>query len=367
MARSKKIIHQITKSDVKKCWDFGLKYFLDESKSIQNRTVGQNRGVGGILDSFSNKIVEIAVCSEIEKMNKKIKCVPDFEIHKLAKGKTEPDVFKIIEKKTERNPNLYVEIKNITNSDNWLGPKSDEVSSILNNVSGIKRKKDMYYVYGEIKDAKRVNNESRKSSVLGAYLKHLLPNDITLKEFHSIRDLSVEIKYVFTIKDIEKYGTKFPKGGFMTNPEIFSELKTSTKKRILKNMKNKVYKNVPIKNNTLPRYAGTYINKKGSTKTKILPYPKPFGDTKFTGKIEMCIEKRSTRVNRYFHCLSTVKFSNKVLGTWKFKKGDVVNYKIFHSGWDPELRKNNTFVARRNNKITSKMGPRRLKEIARKI
>jgi len=152
-----RIIHKISKKDVQKSWEFGLKYYLDNTKSIQNRTVGQNRGLGGILDSFMNKIVEIAVCKELEKLNKKIKCMPDFEIHKLKKGKTEPDVFKILEKgqKVPRDPNLYVEIKYITDADNWLGPKADEIESIMKNVYEITDTKKMFYVYGEIIDSKK--------------------------------------------------------------------------------------------------------------------------------------------------------------------------------------------------------------------
>ena len=132
---AKKIIHEITDSEVQQCWEFGLNYFLNSKKSIQNRTVGQNRGVGGILDSFMNKIVEIAVCKELSRLNKKITCLPDFEIHALNKGKTEPDVYKVVEKnsKKERNPKVYVEIKNISDADNWLGPKADEIESIMKN------------------------------------------------------------------------------------------------------------------------------------------------------------------------------------------------------------------------------------------
>lgn len=370
MSAPKKIIHRITEEEMLECWKFGLKYFLDPTKSIQNRTVGQNRGLGGILDSFMNKIVESAVCKEIEKLNKDIKCFPDFEIHKLKKGKTEPDIFKIKDEDAteKRDPNLYVEIKYITDSDHWLGPKADEVESILNNEYGITDKAKMFYVYGEIVDAKRTSND-RESSILGAYLKKFLPKDGILKKFHSIRNLSVEIKYVFSIKDIEKFGVHFPAGGYMTNPEIFSEPAKSTRKRILKKMNENVYTSVPTNGKKFPRETGTFLTKTVSGKSKKirLPYPDPFGDVKFSGEIELHRENHSSTVNHFFRCLSKVTVSHKVLGNWKFNKGDVWNYKIMHSGRDPELRKNNTFVARRNKKVTEKLCASRLKEIARKI
>ncbi len=361
------IIHKITDSEVKECWEFGLKYFLDNKKPIQNRTVGQNRGVGGILDSFMNKIVEIAFCSELSKLNKKIECLADFKIHALNKGKTEPDVFKVFEKKQkkERNPNVYVEIKNITDADNWLGPKADEIESIQNNDYGITDTKKMFYVYGEIVDSNHDSND-RFSSILGAYLKRLIPTDSVLKKFHNISDLSVEIKYVFSVHDIQNLGVSFPKGGYMVNPEIFVEPAKTTKVRILKNMKSNQYKKMNITNKFLPKETGAFITKVGSKKIR-LPYPKSFGDTKFTGKIEMYEQKLLSLINHFFYCSTDVTISNNVLGTWNFKQGDIQNYKITYSGQDPELRKNNTFVARRNKKITDKLCPNRLSEIAKSI
>jgi hypothetical protein len=362
-----KIIHKITTSEVKQCWEFGLKYFLDNKKSIQNRTVGQNRGVGGILDSFMNKIVEIAVCSELSKLNKNIECLADFEIHTLRKGKTEPDVFKVLEKKQnkERNPYVYVEIKNITDADNWLGPKADELESIQNNDYGITDTKKMFYVYGEIIDSKKDSND-RYSSILGAYMKKLIPKDPILKKFHDISNLSVEIKYVFSVNDIQNLGVPFPKGGFMVSPEIFDEPAKATKIRIVNNMKSGQYKKMKIKKKSFPKETGAFLTTSGGKKTR-LPYPKSFGDIEFNGKIEMYEEKRSSLVNHFFRCLSDVVISSDVLGDWVFKKGDVQNYKITYSGRDPELRKNNTFVARRNKKITAKLCAKRLSEIAKGI
>ncbi|MDF2424548.1 MAG: hypothetical protein OPY03_04540, partial [Nitrosopumilus sp.] len=48
--------------------------------------------------------------------------------------------FKIKEKgqPKKRDPHVYVEIKNITDGDNWLGPKADELESIQSNEYGIK-------------------------------------------------------------------------------------------------------------------------------------------------------------------------------------------------------------------------------------
>ena len=99
----KECIYKITEEDLDKCWEFSLKYYLDETKAVYNRRVGSARGVGGILDSFFLKIIEIAVCKRLEELSKQdIEIPPDLEIRPLKKGKTEPDVYKIVDKKNKR-------------------------------------------------------------------------------------------------------------------------------------------------------------------------------------------------------------------------------------------------------------------------
>ena len=86
--------YKITKKDLDRCWKFSLKYYLDETKSTTIRSVGSNRGVGGIIDSFFMKILEVAVCKTLEELSvQDIEIPPDYEIRKLKKGKTEPDVY----------------------------------------------------------------------------------------------------------------------------------------------------------------------------------------------------------------------------------------------------------------------------------
>lgn len=369
MTKQNRITHKITKNELNRCWKFALKYFLDNKKDIANRTGGEKRGVGGVLDSFMNKIIEIAVCKEMSKLNTNIECSTDFKVHQLYKNRTEADIIRVIEKnnKKPRDPKIYVEIKNISSADNWLGPKSDEIDSIKKNRYQITDTKKMFYVYGEIVDSKRSKND-RQSSILGIYLKKLIPNDPTLKMFHDISNLSVEIKYVFSVYDIQTLGVSFPKGGYLISPEIFNEPAKSRKTRFLKNL-NK-YTKMNIQKKILPRETGAFITKtkENSEKPTIrLPYPESFGDITFSGKIEMYEQKLSTVINHFFHCLTNVKVSSDVLGNWTFKKGDVQNYKIIYMGQNPELKKDNIFIARRNQKITAKLCAKRLANIAKKI
>ena len=128
-----KFTYKITKKDLDRCWEFSLKYYLNEKKVVNNRRVGSNRGVGGIIDSFFLKILEVGVCKKLEELSAQdIKIPPDFEIRPLKKGRTEPDVYKIIDKKTgkERDPNFYVEAKNLERNHNWVGPTKKEFRNL---------------------------------------------------------------------------------------------------------------------------------------------------------------------------------------------------------------------------------------------
>ena len=90
-------------------------------------------------------------------------------------------------------------------TDDWFGPKNSELKSIKKSVFGIKNTKKIYYIYCQIKDRK---GQSRKSSPLGTWLKHIVKNDGGLEKFHNVKDLFVEFSYVFTASDIDRHGTK---------------------------------------------------------------------------------------------------------------------------------------------------------------
>jgi len=335
------LTYKITKKDLDRCWKFSLKYYLDETKSTTIRSVGSDRGVGGIIDSFFMKILEVAVCKTLEELSvQDIEIPPDFEIRKLKKGKTEPDVYKIIDKKTgkERDPNFYVEAKNLMRNHNWVGPKKHELDSITDNEFGIKDKKKMYYFWCEINDSKFDPAHSRKSSLVGSYLRNISPKNKHLKPFHSYRNMSVKILFVHTVLQIEQ-GIFFPKKSIFADPDFITnedECKKFKKKH---------------DNNDLTGYRKTTV-------TKTFPNPKvyhgkknhsllkTFGKIKFTGNVEMYLKKNQSSKKYFFKCNTPVKITSNV-GTWKLKKGDFRCYHIKPSGQYAEMRDDNYFLPRR--------------------
>lgn len=356
------IIYKITLEDMKKCWKFALEYYLDESKPIKDRTNFQKRGLGGITDSFLNKIVEIAVCKKLHEINPKKEFKTDFEIHPLTKKRTEPDIIKIIEKnRAIPDPKLYVEIKNLGDTDDWFGPKSSELKSIKKNVFGVSDTKKMYYIYCEIKDR---NGQSRKSSPLGAWLKNIVKNDTDLKKFHSVKDLFVQFSYVFTVSDIDFHGTTLKEGTAIPDTNIFPTVKERTKNSILKKINDAELKKIKLNGNKLPKITASRLNK-----TTWLPYPEALGSFKFTGKLEVFLVKMKTVRNCWIRCITDVTVNNDVLGTpcGSFKKDQIVLFKVMQKGEITKKNSTDRFVARCNQQKISNFQPERLSEIAKNI
>ena len=333
-------IYKITEEDLDKCWEFSLKYFLDETKPVFNRRVGSARGVGGILDSFFFKIIEIAVCKNLEALSvQDIEIPPDLEIRPLKKGKTEPDVYKIVDKKTKdtRDPKVYVEVKQLQSNHNWVGPTKKELDSISENEFGINDERKMYYFWCEIKDSNSDAKAKRKSSLLGSYLKHLAPNNPHLVSFHDFADMYVEIKFVHTVAEIKK-GIFFPEDTVLADPEVFTQEGTSTFKKKYGQGDLSNYDKIPA--------TGTFPEPKVYSGKKEHSLLKFFGEIKFTGDIEMYLKKDQASKKYLFVCSTPVKVTSDI-GKWEFKKDEIWCYAISPSGAFPKLRNDNYLQPRR--------------------
>jgi hypothetical protein len=347
---------------MKKCWKFAMDYYLDDSKPINDRTNGQKRGLGGIFDSFLNKIIEIAVCKKLHEINSKKQFKTDFEIHPLTKKKTEPDIIKIIEKKrTDQNPKLYVEIKNLGETDDWFGPKTSELKSIKTNVYGIKDLKKIYYIYCQIKDQK---GQSRESSPLGTWLKHIVKKDAGLEKFHNVKDLFVEFSYVFTASDIDRYGTVLKEGTPMPDTDVFPSVSERTKGTILKKIQNNELEKIKLKHNVLPKLTASR-----QAETEWLSYPESLGNFTFTGKLQAFKVELKTVRNIWIKCITDVIVRNDVLGdpVGSFKKDQIVLFRLKQKGEIYKKNSTDRFVARCNKQKIEHFHPNRITEIAQNI
>ena len=104
------------------------------------------------------------------------------------------------------NPSIdgaTVEAKLLEKNHNWVGPTKKELDSISSNEFGINDKGRMYYFWCEINDSNADAEHPRQSSLLGSYLKSLLPKNDSLKSFHAYRKMSVKIKFIHTVTEIK--------------------------------------------------------------------------------------------------------------------------------------------------------------------
>lgn len=335
--------YQIKQEDLDRCFNFAVKYHLDETKLGTNRTTGQYRGLGGIIDSFIiGKLIEIGVSKIIENSSNK-SCLLDFEIHELNKENiSDPDITGISEKNQKRFPNLYIEIKNISEGDRWIGLTSEQFSTILSNKLVQNDSKKVVLIYASL--IKR--SENGNIDPLGVFLKSKINMDL-LKKFCNVGDLYVKIRYIINGEDLKKYGVDFNQGSYLYETEIIKEASPLTSKKILSNHEN--FKKIKLKKGYFPVIM-----------SNSMPEPKEFGKFYYEGNIEIYVKnnyknKKLTSKRMYLLCRSDSLIKNKVLGIFELKKDKVYECWFTTVGMNPSLKRNNIWIAQRNLKnIVSK-------------
>lgn len=336
----------MTKKLLEKSFNFALDFHLDPKKTQANRTTGQTRGLGGVIDSFLvGKIVESCVVEILEKFNRK-KYELDFQVHDA--GDRDPDIIAISERGVRRAPKIFVEIKNIEDRDRWIGLTEEQFQTVAKNEIVGRQLDKIFIIYATIKNKSESNG--KWDDLLGVFLKSTTDSKL-YGRFTDLKNLYVEIKLVLTAKELSEVGTRFEKGYYFYETEIFEEadpkIKDSPKLRKMKTA-----------NNILPKFR----------RDKSYPYPQKFGDISFRGKIEV-YHKQNDKSNRMFvYCLTDVKVFNKVIGSFSLSKGKLYEYKPGTVGRNPVLNRNNLWIAKRNaENVLKKTVSQRIQEIADSI
>lgn len=461
--------YQIELSDLQKCWDFSLSYFLNPKKNIVDRTNKMTRGFGGISDAFMKKLHEIAVQKILEKNNFDICPQTDFEIHDIGKtqgdNKTEPDIIQVFRKnfseigydktknlleklkkqqksknqslkllvsfrsalpkikdcitpqhadatRNARNhwhacsekiqneliqlkneednienklkifekqiqPKIYIEIKNTGSGDGWIGPKLSEVKSIVDR--GNFKKNSIYYVYCRLVTTGIWEDEfdkkaGRRSDPLGVFLKEFIKNG-KMTNFHDVSDLSIEIQNVMSALDIENHGQHFPAGTIIPNPKIFNlpgeDPIPFSHEKVQKFIDDGTFPIKNLRNNILPKETTVKIKKRDAKGNRIdmgwAPYPDALGDTTFSGTLKAYSDENGDTRRLWIKCISSVKFQNNVLGTKKFKKGEIICYNIRKKGQGDVKSVDDIWICVDNDSKMKNFPASRIAEIANKI
>jgi len=343
----KALSSNVTMKSLEKSFDFALKFHLDPKKGQSNRTTGQTRGLGGVVDSFMRgKVIEQAVVDILKTLNSQKDYHLDLEVHDA--DDSDPDIISITEKGKKRLPKVFIEIKNSGESDRWMGLHEEQFETIKKNkIVGNKMEK-IFIVYASIKNKKTSNG--KKDDLMGVYLKNKFKTG-EYKEFSDVSDLYVEVVSTMSAEELLKKGTRFEKGYYFYEAEIFREVNVKYKNR--KNINQ-----TKVKGNVLPRFR---YDKK-------YPYPDKFGDITFSGKIEV-YEKHNDKSNRmYIYCLDAVNVTNYVIGDFNLKKGKLYEYMPKTLNRNPVLNRNNVWIAKRNvHNVIKKSPSERIKDIADQI
>jgi len=332
-----------------------LEYHLDKTKLATNRTTGQYRGLGGIIDSFAiGKLIEIGVGKIIEKQSRK-KVVLDFDMHELNKENiSDPDIIKVSENEKERPPELFVEIKNVSEADRWIGLTAEQFKTILSNKLAKHDPKKVILIYATLFK----KNDQGDIDPLGVYLKSKISMNL-LKKFCNVGDLFVKIQYVITGEDLNKFGVPFNQGSYLYETEIIKEASKFTSKRILNSHES--YEKIELEKGKLP-----------VVMSNILPEPKEFGDFSYEGDIDVYVKKNykdgklSSR-RMYIHCRSDAVVKNKVLGLFDLEKDKIYECWFVTVGMNPSLKRNNIWIAQRNLKNIIPKKPEEYIEEVRKV
>jgi hypothetical protein len=473
------ITYQIKNEDLYECWNFSVKYFLNPSKGVNDRTNYMKRGLGGIFDSFTKKIHEIAIREIIkEKSINGINPKTDFIIHKVGETQknnlTEPDIITVyrkdfsesdlellhktmhtieqekkvlkakeaelkkargfqklikdcsnenekkdVRKKTSEyksnkdsiriefddldkklknvkndikkfeimiKPKIYVEIKNVGDSDEWIGPKVSEIESITGRSDPDMKKgsesnptwkeNKVYYVYCNLKSRTWKDEDSKKQNrntdLLGVFLKQFKIND-EMNAFHDVDELYIEIKHVMSVADMKKDWTLFPNNIIMPMPPFFTRngeinfANVSTpysEKQIKENIDNEIYEKVELIERKLPKETASKI--KVGTENRWALWPEALGDFVVNGNVEVYKEELASTRRFWIKCNSAVKIENKVMGTTKMKKDEIWCYQV-GSSMRGTKKSSDYWISVRNEKIMKKFKPEKIFDIVNNI
>lgn len=316
------------KSDLCKCFEFAVKYHLAEGKSNFNRTTGQYRGLGSIVnDFFYGKLIEVGTAKAIQSFNPKLNVGLDFEIHPLAAS--DPDIVSVDDGESVRKPKIFVEIKNVSAGDRWVGLTQEQFETIQKNPLVFEDCSNVYLIYARIINL----SHDKDDDILGVYLKSEMNSEL-MNGFCNIEEICMEFQYILRGDELKANGVEFKQGSFFYETEIAGE-------KIDEDVKNKVLE------------TGYKVIESGTGKFPIImrnksKSPAEFGDFHADGNYRLFIKENRMSNRVYLHCLTDVKLTNKVLGVFNFEEGDMHELLFNTIGRDPVLKRNNIWTAQRN-------------------
>ncbi len=323
------MIYNFYEEDFAQAFKFAVEYYLDPTKAPSGRTSAEPRGFGAVLDAFTRgKLVEIGIQKMMGELNHAKDYELDFEMHSAREVTNDPDIVKIVEIGAEkREPNIFVEIKNTSIGDRWIGVTEEQLES-LKRGSG---DRVIYFVYASLRSDALEN--PRTADFVGMYLKHIsgLPQ---LAKFADL-NASAHLEFIITEEELKTYGISFPQNALTYETNLFYPVA-----RLFKS-DGSLSANV-THNESYADYDGEiHVLRHDNSKDDA------YGIFKIRGSFDIYVKTNPKSVRHYIHCLSDVTIDNDVFGRFNLIKDMSYNFNLETLGRDPVLKRNNIFIAKR--------------------
>jgi hypothetical protein len=335
--------YQLTLEDFKRVFEFGTNYYIDPSKNTTGRTASEPRGLGAILDAFTlGKLTEIGVEKIFTEFNNKKKYILDFDIKTNSEVKDEPDIIYIMEEDKQILANVFVEIKNTSITDRWIGLTEEQFNTIKRSA----KENKIYMVYASLR-SQTVNNNPKTADLTGMFLKEI--EDHKKSEiFQKFSNLNAECKIEFIISadDLTVFAYPFERGMNMYETNLFQEKKSTS-----------FYSRDGIRKDVLEikEFKKNDSVMKLEIEKNIYPEKEDIANFKIKGDFKLIYKKKKT----FIECLSDVYVDNNIFGTFFLQKGKFYGFNLETLGRDPKLKRNNLFISKKriyqlieNNKIS---------------
>tara|TARA_B100000963_G_scaffold10866_2_gene8432 strand:- start:201 stop:1274 length:1074 start_codon:yes stop_codon:yes gene_type:complete len=310
---SEELTYNFTKEDIKTVINFCKNYHLEETKRNTGRTGSGPRSFGGEIDAFGpGKLNEIGISKIISKISKK-ECLIDNEIYSNYQvgQNVKPDIIKIIENDTNRDPNLYIEIKPFFQNDEWLGMRADQIDSIERIHSN--KLDNTYLIFGEIYYNDNKNQKER--DFLGAFLKSILVDEnYSFDEFSNITDIKCKIHYAFSLNDLKNLGHFYPKGGII--PQT-----TFKKAKQIYNKKGNMWKG--------KREIEDIAGEKEINALTLDGKKLDCGKFKMKGNAKLIGDEKN-KFKKYLYFNNNTTLENEYFGKFDFKKDEAIFFNIIN-------------------------------------
>ena len=320
--------YRFTPDDFERAFKFGIDMYLSKGPHT-GRTSGEPRGLGAVLDAFTRgKLVEIGVGRMLEEVCDGRRFILDFDMKSISEVAEEPDITDVEEGGEKREPIFFIEIKNTSTDDRWIGLTDEQLATMSKGAAD----RDIYIIYASLHSCP-LPDSPPSSDFVGMYLRHL--SDLPI--FKGFAELNAEarLEFILSAESLHLYGTSFPKGDLMYETDLFSEgrIRRTDGSLLASIEEEEHWEAVPKRTLVLRRQDNEPDDK--------------YGSVDVAGSFTTYIKRNPKSFRHYIECHTDTVIESDIFGNFCLMEGHVYNFSLVTLGRDPVLKRNNLLVSKR--------------------